>query len=382
MLQSLALVIVLGLTACAGSSEKHLFSASQIVPNQISTTIDSHGWLWRLLTDDQHVYVDHSEDRGKSYSQAVVVNAQAQKIRGNNEDRPHIAVNAKGVVYVTYAADDYRPWTAFFSSSIDGLVFSKPVPVSDQAKNAQHGLVNLAVNKEGVAVLFWHDNREHGTDASAAALYWAKGQASGTVSAGQKIAESQCECCAIAMATEPTGEIVLFTRQVYFGQIRDHGFVRQGLTGAWQSWRATNDGWNIEACPEQGPALSIDHTGRYHAAWFTQGARRQGLFYAYSDEQGRKLSEPKAFGDAQQLAGHPALAVMDNQIGMVWSEFDGNQTHIRFVLSKDQGLTWSAVKTLAHSSSEAGAASLKVSDAHMYVSWYTKAEGYRLIPAE
>ena len=109
--------------------------------------------------------------------------------------------------------------------------------------------------------------------------------------------DSMCECCRLAVADAPDGGAVLFTRLVVDGKVRDLGLVTVTKEGAALTRRVTDDDWAINACPEHGPALAIGPDGRYHLAWFTQGARRQGLFYAHTDDAGTTLSAPVAIGD-------------------------------------------------------------------------------------
>lgn len=375
----LAVSLLVLLAACSAATPRQAATNNTEEINRISAVFGPDGRLWRVLADDWHVYVDYSEDLGKTFSQPVTVNLESQRIRGNFEDRAHIAVNNQGNVYVIYQADAKLPWTAFFSASTNGLQFSKPVPVSDQADTGKHGLANLAVDRTGAAFLVWHDNRQQ-TQRSEAGLYWAQGQSNGNIGISRKAGDYECECCRIALAIEPSGAVALFTRQVYPTHIRDHGVFRQTLEGQWQSWRSTDDGWEIEACPEQGPALAVAENGRYHMAWFTQGSKRSGLFYAYSDDNGRHLSQTKRLGDELRLPGHPRLLAMGNHVAMVWREFDGRQSYQIMVFSKDNGATWTEPKIVATSGGDVDEAQLLSNKQQIFLSWYTQKEGYRLIP--
>ena len=114
------------------------------------------------------------------------------------------------------------------------------------------------------------------------------------------------------------GQPVLFRRMIYPGGVRDHGLLKRDSQGKWHAKRTTFDDWQINACPEHGPALAISPQGRYHIAWFTQGKARQGLFYAHSDDQGAHFSAALPFGERTALASHPALMTVGQRVVMVW----------------------------------------------------------------
>ncbi len=60
--------------------------------------------LWRLIVSGQQLYVDASDDGGTSYGAPVAVTPQPQPILVRTEDRPSLAVGARGAVYVLYTA--------------------------------------------------------------------------------------------------------------------------------------------------------------------------------------------------------------------------------------------------------------------------------------
>ena len=89
--------------------------------------------------------------------------------------------------------------------------------------------------------------------------------------------------------------------------------------------RVSVDNWKIEACPHQGPSLAIAPDGSYHAAWFTGGSARQGLFYARADNADAPFSAPRALSSPDRQPARPYLLPTANAIHLVWKEFDGEQ---------------------------------------------------------
>lgn len=171
------------------------------------------------------------------------------------------------------------------------------------------------------------------------------------------------------------------TRFIYPGGVRDHGLVERSTSGAaWEARRVTFDDWKIDACPEHGPALSISGSGRYHMSWFSLGELHKGLFYAYSSDQGRHFSSPKAFGGINALPGHPSVLAKDNQVSVAWQEYDGTRTVIKYMHSLDQGENWSLPEQVSETRGNADIPILLSNGDSIYLSWNTEDEGYRLVP--
>lgn len=348
----------------------------------VSVSFGPDGKLWRARPTSSFVVVDFSEDFGKSFSKPVAVNASAKRIQASHEDRPSIVVDHQGRIYVLFKADDIIPRSAFLSVSKDGgRHFSEPVLVSDKADQSKHYQGVVAINKDySQAYVFWSDerNRHKGKDN---ALYYAAIEIAESIKTPNiLLKESICECCRLAVDFDVRNNPVVLARTLYNRTIRDHGlFVRQ--TGnVWAEQRATYDNWHINACPEHGPALSIGPNGRYHLVWFTQGDKRQGLFYAFSDDKGARLSNPRPIGNPMQLPGHADVLSIGNQVALVWQEFDGEKTIIKASVSVDRGQSWSAEHIIGQSAELADYAFLIANDDKIYVSWNSENTGYSLIP--
>lgn len=342
--------------------------------------------LWRVVPEKWHVYVDYSTDLGKTFSAPVRVNSEPQRIKVSSENRPGIAVDSSGRIYVTYAAEGDQPVAQYFSvSTNNGRSFSMPTPVSDKASEANSSGGRLALSPSGEAYIFWLDERDR-TDwrQPGNAMYFTTIDGQGGVNfVNRKLADTLCECCRIAAAFDSKNQPVLFARFIYPGGIRDHGLLRMRADGEVPlSWRVTFDQWEIKGCPEHGPAISISNDDRYHIAWFTQGEVRQGLFYAYSSDQGQQFSTPLPFGDPEKLPSHPDIMARGKHVILTWTEFDGEKTRLLVMQSNDGGRTWLPAKSIAESTGKNDFPFLLASTQSVFISWNSKKEGYRLIPLD
>lgn len=381
------------IASCSHSNKVHLSVGSATYSHYpdggglfVSAAFAPDGRLWRVVPEKHHVYVDVSSDLGKTFSVPVLINNESQQIKVSGENRPGIVVDRSGHIYIIYAAESTQPVSIFYSVSKDnGSSFSAPVPLSDKAADANTFQGRFGINRDGKIYVFWHDERNR-TDwkQSGNAIYYTSIDGNtGLSSSAQKLSETLCDCCRIAIAFDKDNQAVLFTRFIYPVGVRDHGILKTQTGGKEpQTWRVTFDDWTIEGCPEHGPAISISDDNRYHIAWFTQGKVRQGLFYAYSDDEGQHFSKPLVFGKLEHLPSHPDILAQGKHITLTWTEFDGKQTQLFLMRSNDGGETWLSPKPIAKINADADFPFL-LSDKHgVLVSWNSKTEGYQLIAVE
>lgn len=387
-LNSLCPGLLLGLilSACATPPHNHSQDSANfgLYPEQpgyfVSTAYGPDGRLWRVATSKQHVYVDYSSDNGKTFNPPQTINKDSQRIRSSVENRPSIAVDAKNRIFVIYPAEGKQPATVFYSASINGgQQFSTPIPVSDKANEANTLQGTIGISPAGKAYVFWHDDRDRQDYQQVGnSIYYTVANEDASLSASRKASDVLCECCRLAVAFDSDGEPVVLGRFVYPGHQRDHGLLK-AEGDVWHSWRVTTDAWRIEACPEQGPALSIADNGSYHIAWLTQGDMRKGLFYAYSADHGQHFSNPMPIGNPGKLASRPALFSQGRQIALAWNEFDGDKSQLLTAQSQDGGKSWSANKLIAEAASASDRPNfLSDSQGTLFLSWNAKNEGFKM----
>jgi hypothetical protein len=387
---SLLLISALMLSACSHVNQDHLKAGSSDYSHYpaggglfVSTAFGPDGRLWRIVPEKHQVYVDYSTDLGRTFSAPVLINNATQQIKVSGENRPGIAVDRSGRIYVIYTAESNQPVTVYFSVSADnGHSFSTPTPLSDKAAEANSFQGRLALNPLGQAYVFWHDerNRTDWRQAGNAVYYTTIHGQNGLNFVAQKLSDTLCDCCRIAVAFDSNDQPVLLARFIYPGGIRDHGLIKpQEDKKNSLEWRVTFDQWKIEACPDHGPAIAISDD-QYHIVWFTQGLERQGLFYANSADKGQHFSSPLPFGDTGKLPSHPDVMAKGKHVVLTWIEFDGTKTQLMTLQSTDAGKTWLPAKSIAESTSEVDYPFLLSKDKDIFVSWNSKKEGYRLIP--
>ncbi len=392
LLMHFFLLILLLLNGCQTTANDVHATKSQ--PYQIlNTTVTANfapdGRLWRLIPTENAVYVDFSNNNGKTFQQAIRINPIDQKISAWPENPPAIEISHSGRINVLYYADEAQKSTSFFSYSDDnGQTFSPPVLVSNQAQSAMHYMDKMLVDNNDKLYLFWHDTRhdshqqghQHNIDAGILSLYYSiKSPADLSQFSNHFLSAGICSCCRTATAFTAEGEPVIFARMVYQDGIRDHALIRMNSNGSWLTpQRVTHDNWAIEACPEHGPALAIDKQNRTHLTWFTLGEQRQGIFYAQTDDFGKTLSPPLALGNSDYIPSHPDVISLQDRVILVWKEFDGEQTTLYIKESLDRGKTWVDKTTELSSESNNGYPKLIANKEDIFISWTANDHGHQI----
>ncbi len=351
----------------------------------VGVTLDGDGHLWLAKVENQRLLVSRSDDGGESFSSAVVVTPEPEDISADGENRPKIAVTRDGTALLSWTQtlpQRYSGNIRFARSTDSGRSFSTPVTLNDDGRITSHRFDALAIDGAGRVVVAWLDARdrdakEQGGKFSGVSIYTAQsGDNGASFGANRKFQQHICECCRIALSWTQAGPVALWrnifginTRDFAIANL-DHGGVR----------RATDDEWQIDACPHNGGSIAADGQGRLHLTWFTNGKKRQGLFYKRIDDDWE--SQPLAIGNPAVQANHAAVVAAGDTIILTWREFDGRAYSVQMMHSKDGGGSWSEPQHLMDSTGAADYPVPLINGKQVLVVWNTAAEGLRIVSFE
>ena len=353
-----------------------------------SAAFDARGRLWVVDASNGHVRLRHSNDDGGTFSAPVDVNAQAEPIYDSAENRPKIAFGPHDELYVSWSQPRAKPYTGFvrFARSLDGGAhFSAPITVHHDHAEITHRFDTLAVDGHGRVVIAWIDKRDleaahaKGERYLGAAVYysWSDDEGRNFVPE-RKLIDQSCECCRIAIAPTPKGDVAVFFRSIFGDNIRDHAYAvlhTDGLPS--HAERATFDQWQIAACPEHGPGLAIATDGTRHAVWY-EAKGKPTLWYGQLDP---RHPPQHAFVIANAGASHADVAVHDQTVSITWNQVSANGYALMARRSLDNGMHFDAAREIAHSADAVGSPQLLQKQGRTFVAWNT-ASGFRLIPIE
>ena len=213
----------------------------------------------------------------------------------NWADFPGVGVFADGSVMVQWLARsgeatyDYNI-TASISRD-NGRTWGAPFLINTDGVKAEHGFVSFAATDKGMAVV-WLDGREtkgghEGDHASpgggAMTLRIAEFLSDGTRVREARLDAKVCDCCQTAVVNTKKGLLAAY-RDRSDTELRDISLVRP-FADKPEPREFSKDGWKINACPVNGPALASG--GDVVAAtWFTMGGGKARVRAAVSRDGG------------------------------------------------------------------------------------------------
>ena len=101
-----------------------------------------------------------------------------------------------------------------------------------------------------------------------------------------------------------------------------------------------------------------------------------------SADGGKTFSTPIAFGNKAHQPGHADILSLGSLVWLTWKEFDGEQSVIYTMLSRDGGAKWDVPHKLAATADASDHPLLVQRAGRTFVSWNTAQDGYRLIRLE
>jgi len=362
----------------------------------ISVAFDGHGKLWRVSVKDGFVLADVSDDFGKTFSAPVKVSPIPQKVGAEGEARPHIAIGPQGYIYLTWTEALKAPFSGYvwFVRSIDGgKSFEKPFIVHQDRAETTHRFDALNVSSDGKITVVWVDKRDliaakaAGKHYDGAAIYYAFSSDAGkSFLPEQKLADSTCECCRIALTNKPDGTVVAMWRHVFPGGERDHAIAEIKPNATPIIVRASFGHWKIDGCPHHGAALAYGAGFGYHMAYFDGAGDNPSLKYARMDGDAWVSSPPKKFGNMKNNAGHPSILSIGDAVWLVWKEQLGGSTNtskgtaVYAMKSKDGGKSWEDAKLVFSSNDKADYPQLIENNGKVFLAINTIADGFKLLP--
>lgn len=294
------------------------------------------------------VYSAISRDGGATFTAPVRVNDVPGDARVGGEQPPHLALvpKSKGdpdivVVWTSKGANGTRLMTA--RSTDAGARFGIASVVRGTDAAGSRGWESITVSKTGRVFAMWLDHRNlamanHQMTAPAGGpampkpdpveqagksqLYFAS--LDGGV-APKAITSSVCYCCKTSLVATGDGSVYGVWRHVYPGDLRDMALTvsRNGGRTFAAAVRVSEDHWEFDGCPDNGPSLAVDAARHVHVAWPTpadaKNPNMMALFYAMSRDG--KSFAPRVRIPTGGPAGHVQIASEANgSLLVAWEE--------------------------------------------------------------
>jgi hypothetical protein len=249
----------------------------------------------------------------------------------NWADFPSLEVLADGRLAAHWlqrtAKGTYAYGVRIAQSSDGGTTWSPAViPHRDTSPN-EHGFVALWRDGEQLGAA-WLDGRKFDkaghspTNEMMLAATTISGD--GRRDAELRLDERVCDCCQTSAALTSNGPILVY-RDRTPDEIRDIAIVRR-IGGRWTSpVRVHADGWRINACPVNGPAVAT-RANRVAVAWFTAANDSPRVKVAFSANAGATFGSAARVDDGNPGGRVDVHVLGDGSALVSWIERVGGDT--------------------------------------------------------
>ena len=272
--------------------------------------------------DATNIYLALSHDGGATFATPVRVNDVDGDARVTGEQPPRLAFGRH--LTVVWSSALTRVSRVRLATSADGgRTFSPASSVHSDSLTGARGWASVALDAAGAAHVAWLDGRDGRLGQE---LFQMVRAADGS-RVETRIAANVCFCCKTAIAAGPDEAMYVAWRHVYPTSLRDIAVARSTDGGGTfgEPVRVSEDHWQIDGCPEDGPAMAVDRAGVLHVVWPTlidEGGPGKAIFYSFSRDGGRTFAPRRRVDAAPKGAvpAHPVLALANDRVFVAFDE--------------------------------------------------------------
>ena len=238
-----------------------------------------------------------------------------------------------------------------------GASWSAPVTPHSDVTPTEHGFVSLLPADDGSTAVFWLDGRKYAADGHSEAtnemtLRQAVLARDGSVSGETELDARVCDCCQTGAARTADGTVVVY-RDRTDAEVRDIYIVRR-VGGTWSApARVHADGWEIDACPVNGPSISAAGD-RLAVAWFTAAQDTPRVNIVFSEDGGRTFGNATRVDDGNPEGRVDVELLKDGRALVTWIERTEESAEIRLRVVGADGAAGEAVPAATASAERAG----------------------------
>jgi hypothetical protein len=214
------------------------------------------------------------------------------------------------------AAPSFAYDLSLATSTDAGATWSPTVEPHPRTRPGEHGFVSVTSRVGGGAEVAFLHGTVHAADDYAMALQHVALDSTGTLlPVAPPLDPRICDCCQTDMASTHDGLVVVY-RDRSPEEIRDTYVVRRTAAGWSAPTRVHEDGWRIEGCPVNGPAVAANGDDVV-VVWFTAARDTARVRVAFSRDGGASFGEPTDLAVGPRALGRVDVAWLDDGRALV-----------------------------------------------------------------
>lgn len=299
-----ASLLIAGVTACNNRIDEHplveslppIGQAGSLAPHLASTTDGRAVLSWLEPLANGHA-LRTAVLEGSAWSDPVTVTS-GPNLLVNWADFPSVTPITKSLWSAHWLrrlpAGGYAYEVAISISNDAGRSWGDALVPHADGTDTEHGFVSLFPVKGAIGAL-WLDGRntapaghdaEHGGGMT---LRSAVIESDGSIGYPAVVDDFVCDCCQTDVAVGRQGPVAVY-RDRTKDEIRDI-HVSRLIDGSWQADQAVaDDGWRINGCPVNGPAIAA-RDDAVAVAWFTAADNDSRVRMAWSDDDAGRFQD-------------------------------------------------------------------------------------------
>ncbi|MEF9977639.1 MAG: hypothetical protein RR792_07100 [Thermomonas sp.] len=262
--------------------------------------------------------------------------AVGQSLVANWADTPHMLATADGALWVQWlqanAASPSAYDVALARSRDGGMTWTQITRVNDDQTASEHGFAALWPRGANAVGIAWLDGREqqgaHATDAKDVAHHGgamqlrANGFDMDLARGADAVVDARaCDCCQTDAASTDRGTLLAW-RDRSDDEVRDIVVSRLQDDGAWTKPVSVHaDGWKVEACPVNGPAIAASGNAAV-VAWYSEAGGTPTVRIARSTNAGDAFAAPVIVDSDAAVRGQVDVAMDAQQAWVAWLRED------------------------------------------------------------
>ena len=274
--------------------------------------------------DAGHVLRYATRSKGEPWSAPATV-AEGAGWFVNWADFPSLAALPDGTLYAHWLAKSgtgsYAYDVRVAISRDAGKTWSNAVTPHRDGTPTEHGFVTMTPWSSEQMGIVWLDGRktaktdpDHGHAQAEMSLVHSSIGRDGRLGPETVLDGRVCDCCQTDSVQAKDATVVVY-RDRSDAEVRDMSVVRFAA-GRWSEPQPlARDGWRIDGCPVNGPAIAAAG-GNVAVAWFTAAGERPLVKVAFSADSGATFAEPFVVDDSRPL-GRVDVVLLDDGSALV-----------------------------------------------------------------
>jgi hypothetical protein len=281
------------------------------------------------VSDKGHALRYASRVKGGSWSEAKTI-TEGRNWFVNWADFPSVAALPDGTLFAHWLAKSgpgtYAYDVRIATSRDGGKSWSSSIVPHRDGTQTEHGFVSMTPWSAQEMGVVWLDGRktagrshgDHGGASAEMSLVHTTLASDGRLGAETVLDGRVCDCCQTD-AAQAQGTTVVVYRDRSEKEVRDISIVRF-VDGRWSAPHPlASDGWEINGCPVNGPAIAAAGAD-VAVAWFAAPVDKPRVTVAFSTDSGATFGPPVAVDDGRPLGRVDVVLLGGGAALVAWLE--------------------------------------------------------------